>query len=292
MKYNFNSIGYCLNNPLKYTDPSGYSYFQYMKDTYRGSEHFYYRGGEYSYGDDGWSYSQPSLSGGMAPAANISYDGLHQEGYHYNYSTHNYHNNSGESVTYYEVHNNYVIPNSDFSFSGGIAQDIYRAMTQVLPSTNYTSSADGSTGSSSEYIVSMLPVAFVMEANLSWEAALATSMTPCGMGLVLRGKNAGAVFFYSSGGAGGGWFGAAGAINTAYFFYSGDVNKFSQYSLGGKSTVLSFSAGDGATFGRSIILMKDNYGGVIIGIGTSIGAGGSPTIVSGQITIQKTHIWP
>ena len=66
-----------------------------MKDTYRGSEHFYYRGGEYSYGDDGWSYSQPTLGGGMA-STNISYDAMHQGGYHYNYSTHNYHNNSGE----------------------------------------------------------------------------------------------------------------------------------------------------------------------------------------------------
>ncbi|HKJ82044.1 MAG TPA: RHS repeat-associated core domain-containing protein [Ignavibacteriaceae bacterium] len=32
---NYNRYSYCLNNPLKYSDPSGYSYFQYMKDTYR-----------------------------------------------------------------------------------------------------------------------------------------------------------------------------------------------------------------------------------------------------------------
>jgi len=114
---NFNRYTYCLNNPLKYTDPSGYSYFQYMKDIYRGTGHFSYRGGEYSYGEDGWSYSQPTMSGGMAPAANISYDGMHQEGYHYNYSTHKYHDNSGRAVSYYEVHNNYVVPNSNLTIA-------------------------------------------------------------------------------------------------------------------------------------------------------------------------------
>lgn len=55
-----------------------------MKDLYRGLEHFYYRGGEYFYGESGWTYYQPTLSGGgMAPAANISYDAFHQSPYHY-----------------------------------------------------------------------------------------------------------------------------------------------------------------------------------------------------------------
>ncbi len=75
--------GYCINNPLSYVDLSGYSYYQTMKDLYIGTGYFSYRGGICSYGEDGWSYFQPSLSGGMAPAANLSYDALHQEAYHY-----------------------------------------------------------------------------------------------------------------------------------------------------------------------------------------------------------------
>ncbi len=40
---NYNRYSYCLNNPLKYTDPSGNTYKQYMKATY-GEGNYYYRG--------------------------------------------------------------------------------------------------------------------------------------------------------------------------------------------------------------------------------------------------------
>ena len=41
---NYNRYSYCLNNPLKYTDPSGYiSYKQFMDNTY-GEGNYYYRG--------------------------------------------------------------------------------------------------------------------------------------------------------------------------------------------------------------------------------------------------------
>lgn len=214
-------------------------------------------------------------------------------GYSYNGPANTYYSNyTGQVASWDEVYNNYVVPNSKYSFSGEVAQDLISAFIQVSPSMNYTASIDGaSVDPFFKSLKLLLPVAFIMEGDLSWEAGLATSMTPGGMGIVLRGINAGTVFFYSAGGVGGGWFGAAGSINTAYFFYSGNVNKFNQYSLEGKSTVIACSAGEGASFGRSIILMKDNYGQTIIGIGTSIGAGGSPTIGSGQITIQNTHIW-
>jgi RHS repeat-associated protein len=285
---NYNRYSYVLNNPLIYNDPSGN-----MRVPYQRSLDMIPWGG---FGDIA---SGGAFRNGTAYA--LAQAGLHEAGpgsfgggggYYYEWDTGQYKNDQGVTVDYNEVHYNFVVPNSDFSFSGVIAQDIYRTMTQVSSSTNYTASVDGTTGSFSEYIASMLPVAFVMEGVLSFEAGVAASMTPGGIGLVLRGKNSGTVFFYSAGGVGGGWFGAAGSLNSAYFFYTGDVNKFSQYSLEGKSTVISVSAGEVGSFGRSIILMKDNYGGVIIGIGTSFGAGGSPTIVSGQITIQQTHIWP
>ena len=40
---NYNRYSYCLNNPLKYTDPSGNKYKQYMDATY-GEGNYYYRG--------------------------------------------------------------------------------------------------------------------------------------------------------------------------------------------------------------------------------------------------------
>jgi RHS repeat-associated protein len=80
---NLNGYGYCLNNPLKYTDPSGFSFQQTMRDLYIGSGYYYYRGGIYTYSSEGgWQYFQPTLAGGMAPAANLSYDAFHEQPYH------------------------------------------------------------------------------------------------------------------------------------------------------------------------------------------------------------------
>jgi RHS repeat-associated protein len=70
---NLNRYTYCLNNPLKFTDPSGYNYLQYMQQHY---QNFDYRGGYYSEG----TYYQASMGGGhggYAPTTNISYDATH-----------------------------------------------------------------------------------------------------------------------------------------------------------------------------------------------------------------------
>jgi RHS repeat-associated protein len=302
---NFNRYGYCLNNPLKYSDPSGMlfapagvgdaacAYFAWMCDV-AGPWHYTDMGG----GGGGGMYS--SGSGG----ANENWVGeyLYESnvkfyGYSYNTPANTYYSKyTGQVAPYSEVYNNYIAPNSEVSLNGDIAQDFmraYQATSNSLNSKNLTASLNGcdEIPDLAESLKFLMPVAFVIDVGISWESAVATSQIPGGTGIILRGINAGTVFFYSSGGVGGGWFGVAGCFNTAYFFYSGDVNKFSQFSLEGKSTVLSFSAGEGVSFGRSIIFMKDNYGNVIIGIGTSVGVGASPTIGSGQFTIQQTHIW-
>lgn len=111
----FNGYSYCLNNPLIYTDPSGFDYLQSMKDAYWGRGYFDYRGGIYQLGDeDDWTYYQYTL-GGFGPAADLSYNASHQVDYHYNWSTRKYYNNSGKTVSPNEVYNNYVIPNSSLT---------------------------------------------------------------------------------------------------------------------------------------------------------------------------------
>lgn len=40
---NYNRYSYCLNNPLSYNDPSGYSYKAYMNSVY-GERNYWYRG--------------------------------------------------------------------------------------------------------------------------------------------------------------------------------------------------------------------------------------------------------
>ena len=80
---NFNSYSYCLNNPLRYRDPSGY-YLQALKDQYYNIGRFYYRGGFQSLNDDGeWVYYGLALTqGGLKPMTDLSYDARHMEQYH------------------------------------------------------------------------------------------------------------------------------------------------------------------------------------------------------------------
>ncbi|MBK7132277.1 MAG: VCBS repeat-containing protein [Bacteroidales bacterium] len=93
---NFNGYGYCLNNPLKYSDPSGMlmkapdendaafdAYFGWMTDV-TGS----------------WHMSSSRGGGG---------------GYHYDKWTGTYKDRNGDYVNWNEVYNNYIVPNSVFS---------------------------------------------------------------------------------------------------------------------------------------------------------------------------------
>ncbi len=107
---NFNRYTYCLNNPLKYSDPSGYSYKAYMDDRYD-EGNYWYRGQAPVTWTDWQSYHHMGGGGG---------------GYFYNSYTGQYKNEAWETVDYSEVHNNYIVPNSDFSFSGEIARNFLR----------------------------------------------------------------------------------------------------------------------------------------------------------------------
>jgi len=67
----YNGYSYCANNPMKYTDPSGYTYKQFMDDHY---ESYFYRGGIMN----GGTFYRQSFSGGgaytrgPAPGFNVS----------------------------------------------------------------------------------------------------------------------------------------------------------------------------------------------------------------------------
>lgn len=91
----FNRYTYCLNNPLKYTDPSGMEY---------GVGPIY---------NERWFRNKHRLN---------DMDG--RGGYTYNDQTGYYYNGGGSIVSYDEVHYNYVVPNSIVSVSGQIAQDL------------------------------------------------------------------------------------------------------------------------------------------------------------------------
>jgi len=94
-----NGYSYCLNNPLKYTDPSGYTYLQTLQQTYNHEgEGFWYRGNYYAWNDDAGAFfgsSGQALSSGS---------------YSYNASTNTYYNAYGKEVPFREVLVEYIIP--------------------------------------------------------------------------------------------------------------------------------------------------------------------------------------
>ncbi len=102
---NYNRYSYVLNNPLKYTDPSGFTYAETLmtQNSYEGG-HFYYRGTEYYYDSGG--------SGGFFSAGG---NYLGEAGYYYSNGGY-YHN--GNPVSYGEVEHNYVRPLSNSSAKG------------------------------------------------------------------------------------------------------------------------------------------------------------------------------
>ena len=101
---NFNRYSYCLNNPLKYNDPSGYKKKRPEEDErFDIMEYAHYLNSRV--GGSGGSYGRAGFSGasggGSGPGA-----------YTYNSYTGNYYNSNGVSVPFEVVYNNYIIPNS------------------------------------------------------------------------------------------------------------------------------------------------------------------------------------
>ncbi|HNX44315.1 MAG TPA: T6SS effector amidase Tae4 family protein [Bacteroidales bacterium] len=96
----FNRYSYCLNNPLKYTDPSGYS----LEDGSRKPLSFQERGYTNitleSWFNDGW------LS-----AASDRADAYYRSCFSYDFESNTYVNELGETVDYSLVFENYIAPN-------------------------------------------------------------------------------------------------------------------------------------------------------------------------------------
>ncbi|MEA3505870.1 MAG: FG-GAP-like repeat-containing protein, partial [Bacteroidota bacterium] len=97
---NYNRYSYALNNPLKYTDPTGYSYIDNRKsdNRYEGGG-FWYRGSYFSYDSDSKTFSDGKtvMSGGS-----ISYD----------FTDGTYKNACGKRVSWRNVNRNIVSPNA------------------------------------------------------------------------------------------------------------------------------------------------------------------------------------
>ena len=92
----YNGYSYCANNPMKYTDPSGYTYWKHEGNGEW--SHF-----EYHPFQNGSANFREASNGGVA------YYGASMT---YRYAAGQYRDEKGNVVSYEAVHKNYIAPNS------------------------------------------------------------------------------------------------------------------------------------------------------------------------------------
>lgn len=110
----YNRYSYCMNNPLRYTDPSGYN--EHPADW--GMEAYInYAAFDVGFRGPMGTRGSGSISGGS---------------YTYNWTTGEYMLN-GNVVPFSEVHNKYVLPNSQ-RFTGLLAQEVFKQIQTAINS--------------------------------------------------------------------------------------------------------------------------------------------------------------
>jgi len=301
---NYNRYTYCLNNPLSYKDPSGMLRETLPNPADAGHPYNpeaaawlanYYMNWDYNYGGIPGN-SGSGGGGGSSSWVNSYLDYAHacfENGYksstsNFNYEVNRQTNSPGNNGTI-TIQTGWI----DW-YNGYYDKDGVRHTTSYRNSTPiYSNISVGSEKLNSflNNLQNALPVAITWAAVGSSEGIMAGQATPAGIGLVLRGPDRFKVFGFSSAGAGAGWVGADGSIAATYFFYTGDVNNFNRFSLGGQAWELSVSCGEGWSVGVNLAIAQDITGAYIIGIGPSAGVGVSATFFTGQYSMILTKIW-
>ena len=109
---NYNRYSYCFGNPLIYTDPSGYQ--QLPVDEGRAVDVYF-----------SWKTGRDF----MIDVNNLCGAGGGNTSYSYNWDTGNYYNQNGEYVDYWEVYNNYIMPNAKSSLNGEMASNFITSIS-------------------------------------------------------------------------------------------------------------------------------------------------------------------
>jgi RHS repeat-associated protein len=146
---NYNRYGYCMNNPLIYSDPSGYNNQpvneQYRYDPALSTRPDFPFTPSIANGDYLSNLRDAAWGGGGGPM-----------GYYYNWGNGNYYNEHGVQVSYDEVKTNYILPNAWLYASGESANAVLNNITHGSQDTNRQLA---SIGASAKDIIGGLPSA-------------------------------------------------------------------------------------------------------------------------------------
>ena len=120
---NYNRYGYCMNNPTKYSDPTGYQYMYIDMPVFA----------DYA---AHWS-EYPSSSG--------NFDWTHRDrgSIHYNYDDHNYQYANGDEATEQEAMDMYARPSNSHTYYGQNASTVFTSLRDGDEYTNRALSPSG-----------------------------------------------------------------------------------------------------------------------------------------------------
>ena len=319
----YNRYSYCLNNPLRYSDPSGWlALANFDNALFDMSSAWANRINN----PDSYFYSSGYMGGGGGGGGGFGLPGQGKNGtglggVYYDWSSSAYRRDENPSwvMDWFYVNKN-IVQKSGVTYNYGA----YYNSLQGRNSANDQKMADAAVSSWSEanrgyglmgsiveppqefqppevpvplkvlYAVLFTgPVAISIEMTGSAESGGASSATPAGFLFMLQGPDANHSTGFSSAGVGGGALGASGMVTCFKYYYSGNnQNLRMQAFKGGGQWTAGITGGEGLVFGISISFMQDrfNHGEYIVGCGGGVGAGvGLP--LSGQGTWNTTYFW-
>jgi RHS repeat-associated protein len=311
----FNRYAYVLNNPLMYTDPSGYRREPYHYDSdqpwnsnlssgmdSRPWEANYSRMNEYMYASI------------FSKNFNIMYNNPDGGYWDYTMSKPYLFKNGNEALD----HASEIDPDIEKSVLGtgslgsqyilyenkrtgfmSVVKTPFWQLTGSYYNSDYFMSGVQAYGDikliarmmkSKFSAASLFPAAWSWEINGSVEGGIAGSLSLIGGIIAIRGKDAGKYkSFISAGGGGGGVSVSAQVVATSYYYF-GDISNFTLNDFVGVSVDFDVTGGEGFVGGGVLSFMLGSGSDFIIGFGKSLGIGiGSP--VSGSGTIQYTEFY-
>jgi len=158
---NYNRYGYCLNNPLIYSDPSGY--VNEASSAWRISED----GGTWADYSSAMIYGHSGSSGGNYGGGGGGwYNNNYGAPMDYYYKNGSYYNEHGDQVTYNEVKNNYILPNAWLYATGDAAGNVF---SSYVHGDDYTKRALNNIGISVQDAINALPNSLGIMVSLSQE---------------------------------------------------------------------------------------------------------------------------
>ncbi len=301
----YNGYSYCANNPMKYTDPSGYTYLSVMLErggvfAYRGS---YINGGEGTRGGGSASYYAGGSSYGLPGSGG---NGSGAGGYYYDYASGTYRATASQNeVSFGEVNINYV---------KRYGQDRTAEFKQYLTNLQYQRNSGALSASRGGFhcpppentgpsfwdyvrlmdrINNAVPDAVSISLNGDFYCASGGSVGFAGYLIMLNGADVGKSIGFTDAGGGLGTMGATATfVLTKYYYIGGDINNLFMSDIGGKRTSINIGAGEGIVGGVGLSWMSGHNGdGVIFGISYGVGVGAWGTIIGGNINVGGTILW-